>query len=73
MRGRVERFLKSNGNVGTLTTFFCHNRRGDVSVLITDTGTMVEWLKCSSYGVQFGLPMGDTDSDGDATGASGPT
>lgn len=26
---------------------------------------MVEWLKYSSYGVPFGLPKGDTDSDGD--------
>ncbi|MCH8151435.1 MAG: RHS repeat-associated core domain-containing protein [Planctomycetes bacterium] len=46
--------------------YYCHNWRGDVSVLITDTGNeMVEWVKYSSYGVPFGLPKGDTDSDGD--------
>ena len=26
---------------------------------------MVEWVKYSSYGVPFGLPKGDQDSDGD--------
>ena len=46
-------------------TYYCHNWRGDVSVLITDTGAMVEWVRYSSYGVPFGLPKGDTDSDGD--------
>ena len=45
--------------------YYCHNWRGDVSVLITDTGKMVEWVKYSAYGVPFGLPVGDVDSDGD--------
>ncbi|MEE9130850.1 MAG: RHS repeat-associated core domain-containing protein [Phycisphaerales bacterium] len=45
--------------------YYCHNWRGDVSVLIEDDGDMVEWVKYSSYGIPFGLPKGDQDSDGD--------
>ncbi len=45
--------------------YYCQNWRGDVSVLIEDDGDMVEWVKYSSYGVPFGLPLGDVDSDGD--------
>jgi len=37
-----------------------------VVALVNDSGQMVEWAKYSSYGVPFGLPAGDTDSDGDA-------
>ena len=33
--------------------------------MTTNTASMVEWVKYSSYGVPFGLPMGDTDGDGD--------
>ncbi len=36
---------------------------------IEDDGDMVEWVKYSSYGVPFGLPKGDQDSDGDLDGA----
>jgi RHS repeat-associated protein len=39
--------------------------RPDVVAVLTDTGNLVESVKCSSYGVAFGLPVGDTDSDGD--------
>ncbi|MEE8153797.1 MAG: hypothetical protein V3T53_02430 [Phycisphaerales bacterium] len=45
--------------------YYCHNWRGDVSVLIEDDADMVEWVKYSSYGIPFGLPKGDVDSDGD--------
>ena len=45
--------------------YYCHNWRGDVSVLIEDDADMVEWVKYSSYGIPFGLPLGDVDSDGD--------
>jgi hypothetical protein len=45
--------------------YYCQNWRADVSAILTDAGSMVEWVKYSSYGVPFALPAGDTDSDGD--------
>ncbi len=53
--------------------YYCHHGAGgvgvggraDVAAIVTDTGKMVEWVKYSAYGVPFGLPAGDTDSDGD--------
>jgi hypothetical protein len=45
--------------------YYCHNWRGDVSVLVEDDGDMIEWVKYSSYGIPFDLPKGDQDSDGD--------
>ncbi|MBU6414601.1 MAG: RHS repeat-associated core domain-containing protein, partial [Planctomycetes bacterium] len=45
--------------------YYCQNWRADISALLTDAGSMVEWVKYSSYGVPFALPAGDTDSDGD--------
>jgi len=46
--------------------YYCQNWRGDVSSIVTDNGQfMKEWVKYSSYGVPFGLPAGDTNSDGD--------
>ena len=45
--------------------YYCQNWRSDTSVVLTDTGKMVESVKFSSYGVPFAMPAGDTDSDGD--------
>ncbi|MFN7021239.1 MAG: RHS repeat-associated core domain-containing protein [Phycisphaerales bacterium] len=45
--------------------YYCQNWRADVSAILTDAGSMIEWVKYSSYGVPFALPAGDTDSDGD--------
>ncbi len=45
--------------------YYCQNWRGDVSALVTSGGYLVEWDKYESYGVPFGLPGADTDSDGD--------
>jgi YD repeat-containing protein len=45
--------------------YYCQNWRADVSVVLTDDGKMVEWVKHSAYGVPFSLPAGDADSDGD--------
>ncbi|MBK6940452.1 MAG: hypothetical protein IPH13_09665 [Planctomycetes bacterium] len=45
--------------------YYAQNRHADVSATITSAGVMVEWAKYSAYGVPFGLPKGDTDSDGD--------
>ncbi|QYU67068.1 PEP-CTERM sorting domain-containing protein [Leptolyngbya sp. 15MV] len=53
------------GSVRAERRYVCQNWRADVSVILTDTGSLVEWAKYSSYGVPFGLPAGDTDADGD--------
>ena len=45
--------------------FHCQNWRGDVSVVLSDDGSLLEWIKYSAYGVLYSLPAGDTDSDGD--------
>ncbi|MCK4873242.1 MAG: hypothetical protein KAS72_10995 [Phycisphaerales bacterium] len=52
---------------GTLEerVYYFHNYRGDVAALLTDDGKMLEWVQYSSYGVPFGQPAGDIDSDGD--------
>ena len=48
--------------------YYCQNWRADVVAMVTSAGVMVEWVKYSAYGVPFGLPAGDTDSDGDYDG-----
>jgi RHS repeat-associated protein len=45
--------------------YHCQNWRADVSAIVAAAGTMKEWDKYSAYGIPFGLPGGDTDSDGD--------
>jgi len=54
----------SDGNLEE-RIFYCQNWRADVSVIVASSGTMKEWVKYSAYGIPFGLPGGDTDSDGD--------
>ena len=56
---------------GTLEerVYYCQNWRADVSALVTDAGQMLEWVKYSAYGVPFGLPGGDANSDGDCDAA----
>ena len=49
--------------------YYCQNWRADVSALVTDAGQMLEWVKYSAYGVPFGLPGGDANSDGDCDGS----
>jgi RHS repeat-associated protein len=48
--------------------YYCQNWRADVSVILKSTGYFVERIKYSAYGTPFGLPAGDTDSDGDCNG-----
>jgi hypothetical protein len=54
----------SDGNLEE-RIFYCQNWRADVSGIVAAAGTMKEWVKYSAYGIPFGLPGGDTDSDGD--------
>jgi RHS repeat-associated protein len=49
--------------------YYCQNWRADVVAIVTDAGWMSEWAKYSAYGVPFGLPGGDCDSDGDCDAA----
>jgi RHS repeat-associated protein len=52
---------------GTLEerVYYCQNWRADVVALIDGAGGLLEWVKYSAYGVPFGLPAKDADSDGD--------
>lgn len=45
--------------------YFCQNWRQDVAVTVDSSGRIGEWIKYRAYGMPFGLPQGDTDSDGD--------
>jgi len=49
--------------------YYCQNRRADVVALVTSAGRQVEQARYSAYGVPFGLPAGDADSDGDVDSA----
>ena len=52
------------GSTLTKRMYLCQNWRHDVSAVVTDTGKLLERAKHSSYGVPFGLPAGDANSDG---------
>ena len=45
--------------------YYCQNWRGDVVLTVDSGGDIVEHVRYSSYGVAFGMPAGDTNSDGD--------
>jgi len=49
--------------------YYCQTSRHDVSAILTDTGKMVEWVKCSAYGEPTRLPAGDADGDTSYTAA----
>jgi len=49
--------------------YYCQNRRADVVAMVTSSGRQVEQARYSAYGVPFGLPAGDADSDGDVDSA----
>ena len=44
--------------------YYCQNWRADVVALVTSSGQQVEQDRYSPYGVPFGLPAGDANSDG---------
>ena len=48
--------------------YLCPNWRGDVSALVEVGRYTAEWVKYSPYGIPFGLPGADTNSDGDCDG-----
>ncbi|MBK8180823.1 MAG: hypothetical protein IPK67_18410 [Planctomycetes bacterium] len=45
--------------------YYCQSQHADVVALITAAGGQREMDRYSAYGVPFGLPTGDCDSDGD--------
>jgi hypothetical protein len=49
--------------------YYCQNWRHDVVALVTAAGALTERVRYSSYGVPFGIPLGDCDSDGDVDSA----
>jgi len=49
--------------------YYCQNWRHDVTALVTSGGAMKERARYSSYGVPFGIPLGDCDGDGDVDAA----
>ncbi len=52
---------------GTLEdrVYYCQNQHADLSAVVSSSGSMREWIRYSAFGVPFGLPAADTDSDGD--------
>ena len=51
--------------------YYCHNSGGSLVALSRFNGALLQWIKYSSYGVPFGLPGADTDSDGDCLATDG--
>ncbi len=49
--------------------YSCQNWRADIVAMVTSSGQQVEQDRYSSYGVPFGLPAGDVNSDGQVTAA----
>ncbi|MBL8695976.1 MAG: hypothetical protein JNJ88_17915, partial [Planctomycetes bacterium] len=45
--------------------YYAQNWRGDVIAIVSSAGAMYEWVKYSPYGIPFGMPAADTESDGD--------
>ncbi len=52
---------------GTLEerVYYCQNQRADVVAVLSSAGSLIESARYSVFGVPFGMPAGDTDSDGD--------
>ncbi|MFO0826742.1 MAG: RHS repeat-associated core domain-containing protein [Phycisphaerales bacterium] len=49
--------------------YCCQNWRHDVVALVTSGGAIKERAKYFSYGIPFGIPLGDCDGDGDVDSA----
>ena len=45
--------------------FLCQKQHADVVAVLSSGGSLIESARYSAYGVPFGMPAGDTDSDGD--------
>jgi dockerin type I repeat protein len=49
--------------------YYCQDRLANVVVLLEDSGSVLEWVGYSAYGVPFMTPPGDMDGDGTVTAA----
>jgi len=62
-----------NGAAGDETLeerlYYCQNWRHDVVALVTSGGALTERARYFSYGIPFGVPLGDCDGDGDTDAA----
>jgi len=58
---------------GTLDerVYACGDFKGNVSALVSETGTLVDTFRYSATGVPLGIPLGDVNGDGKVDGASG--
>jgi hypothetical protein len=43
--------------------YYCQSWRADVVAVVDSTGTLVEGVRYSAYGVPIGVPAGDTNTD----------
>ncbi|MCP3994052.1 MAG: hypothetical protein GY722_03165, partial [bacterium] len=59
-----DRDTKGNGTLDE-RIFYCQSLRHDVVAVVNSSGAQLEMVRYSAYGVPFGLPGGDCDSDGD--------
>ncbi|MCP3996160.1 MAG: hypothetical protein GY722_14035, partial [bacterium] len=59
-----DRDTKGNGTLDE-RIFYCQNWRHDVVAVVDSSGGQLEMVRYSAYGLPFGLPGGDADSDGD--------
>jgi len=62
-----DRDTDGDGAVDDERVYYCQNWRHDVVAVIFSDGSMAEWDAYSAYGVPFGLPRGDANSDGTIT------
>jgi len=60
----LDRDTDANGSLDE-RIWYAQNWRHDVVAIVDDSGHQLEMARYSSYGVPFGLPGGDADSDGD--------
>lgn len=44
--------------------YYCLNQRHDISVILTEDGSLVEWIKYTPYGEPITIPAGDTKRGG---------
>jgi len=49
--------------------YYCQNWRHDVVALVTSGGALTERARYFSYGIPFGVPLGDCDGHGDTDAA----
>src|SRR4030095_3553492 len=62
-------FTDASDGVLETRRYICQNWRADVIAIVASNSWQLEEDRYSSYGIPFGLPAGDTNSDGDCDAA----